>query len=163
MMKITGSSVCKTLLILLLPFTLKSQIKQIIRPDSLPPVAKTYSQAIVSSGAGTIYIAGQVSVDSKGHLIGEGDFKKQAEQVFENLRYVLKSSGASMEDLVKLNYYIVDLDSTRLRIFREVAARNIILSSPPVSTLAGVQSLYDKRIWVEIDGIAVKPDQKNKQ
>ena len=45
-----------------------------------------YSHVAVVTGGKTIYIAGQVALNSAGELVGRGDFLTQAEQVFENLR-----------------------------------------------------------------------------
>ena len=48
-----------------------------------------------------LYIAGQVAVDQNGTLVGPGDFRVQAKQVFENLKSRLAEAGASFKDMVK--------------------------------------------------------------
>src|SRR5689334_22101940 len=74
-----------------------------IQPDGLsrPP---TYSQVVKAGN--TIYVAGQVSQDEHGQLVGAGDFVAQATQVFENLRKALAAAGAGFENLVKTNVYV---------------------------------------------------------
>src|SRR5262249_8335169 len=76
-----------------------------IQPDGLsrPPA---YSQ--VGKAGNTIYIAGQVSQDEHGQLVGAGDFVAQATQVFENLGKALAAAGAGFENLVKTNVYVTD-------------------------------------------------------
>ena len=54
-----------------------------------------------------VYIAGQVSSDASGKLVGEGNFEAQAEQVFKNLKLAIEAAGATMADIVKMNTYLV--------------------------------------------------------
>jgi enamine deaminase RidA (YjgF/YER057c/UK114 family) len=64
-------------------------------PPSLPPT-KGYSQVVeVPAGARLVYISGQVPLDKDGNLVGVGDFRRQAEQVFANLEVALKEAGAT--------------------------------------------------------------------
>ena len=65
-----------------------------------------YSQAVVTSGSlKTVYVGGQNAVDASGEVVGAGDIKLQAEQIFENLQTALaagergsttSSNGTSM-------------------------------------------------------------------
>src|SRR5947208_2934344 len=41
-----------------------------------------------------VYIAGQVSLDQSGQIVGKDDFAAQVRQVFANLNAALKSAGA---------------------------------------------------------------------
>src|SRR5579864_4571171 len=57
-----------------------------VKSDTLPP-SPGYSQAVeVPKGARLIYVAGQVAMDRSGKLLGEGDFRVQTKQTFENLK-----------------------------------------------------------------------------
>ncbi|WP_295793128.1 RidA family protein [Mucilaginibacter sp.] len=142
-----------TLTVLLGKATLAQQ-KQFINPDSLPPLSKNYSQAVKVSGGNTIYIAGQASVNGKKEIIGRGDFKTQVITTLANLRTVLSASKATPADLVKINIYVVDLSADKLLILRD-ELKNFVTDNPPVSTLIGVQALFNKDAMIEIDGIAV--------
>jgi enamine deaminase RidA (YjgF/YER057c/UK114 family) len=86
---------------------------QFIKSDTLPP-SVGYSQAAVVKRGRLIYIAGQVSIDRSGKLVGPGDFRAQAEQTFENLKAALAASGATFDDVVKLNSYFVDIKQAPL-------------------------------------------------
>ena len=80
--------------------------KEIFSPATLPPPVGYSHVAKVNKGT-LIYLAGQVSSDASGKLVGEGNFEAQAEQVFRNLGLGLEAAGATMADIVKLNVYIV--------------------------------------------------------
>lgn len=58
---------------------------QFINPSGLstPP---GFTHVVEVTGGRTIYLSGQVAVDPAFHLVGKGDFRAQAEQVFENLK-----------------------------------------------------------------------------
>ena len=58
-------------------------------------------------GGTLVYIAGQVSADTSGELVGEGNLEAQAEQVFDNLKAAVEAAGGTMADIVKLNFYLV--------------------------------------------------------
>ena len=141
-------------LILLVSVCAYAQQKQFINPDSLPPLSKNYTQAIKVTGGNTIYIAGQASVNGKKEVIGKGDFKTQAVTALANLRTVLAASKASPADLVKITIYVVDLSPDKLLVLRD-ELKNFVGESPPVSTLVGVQALFNKDAMIEIDGVAV--------
>ena len=130
-----------------------AQQKQIINPDSLPPLSKSYSQAVKTTGGNTIYIAGQASINAKKEIIGKGDFDAQVKRTLENLRTVLSAANANPTDLVKINIYVVDLNPDKLLVLRS-HLKDFVSENPPVSTLIGVQALFNKDALVEIDGIA---------
>ena len=69
--------------------------KHFVRP--LPGQTPPYSLGIEAGGV--IYVSGQLPTDEKGNLVA-GDFAAQAKQVFDNLRYVLKQAGSSLDSVV---------------------------------------------------------------
>ena len=58
---------------------------QAISSPALPP-AHGYSHVIVAPPGRMVSISGQVAMDRDGKVVGEGDFRAQCVQVFENLR-----------------------------------------------------------------------------
>lgn len=114
-----------------------------------------YSHVADVSGGRTIYIAGQVALDRQGNLVGPGDFRAQAQQVFENLRLALEASGASFKDVVKLNNYVTDM--SQLPAFRDVRDRFVNTTAPPASTTVEVRKLYRDDVLLEVEAIAVVP------
>jgi enamine deaminase RidA (YjgF/YER057c/UK114 family) len=127
-----------------------------VKSDTLPP-SPGYSQAVdIRSGARIIYVAGQVAMDRSGKLVGEGDFRAQVTQTFENLKAALQASGASFNNVVKLNSYFVD--TTQLPVFREVRDKYINTSAPPASTAVKVAGLFREGFLVEVEAVAAVPE-----
>ena len=115
-----------------------------------------YTHVVSASGGRTVYVAGQVSLDSQGEVVGRGDLRAQTRQVLENLRLALAGAGATLRDVVKWNTYVVGFQAaTHLPILREVRAEVLGDIPPPASTLIGVQGLADPAFLIEIEAIAV--------
>ncbi len=112
-----------------------------------------YSHIVEVRGGRTLYIAGQLSLDQNGKLIGPGDFRTQVKQVFENLKTRLEEVGASFKDVVKLNYYLTD--ASDLQALRETRDSYVNTESPPASTLVVVKQLVREEFLIEIEAIAV--------
>jgi len=112
-----------------------------------------YTHLVVAPDGRTVYIAGQVAFDSTGKVVGDGDFTRQAEQVFRNLRRALESVGGSMGDLVKTTTFITDIG--QLPALREVRMRHLAKTQPPANTLLVVSSLARPELLIEIEGVAV--------
>lgn len=123
-------------------------MKKIVAPKELPkPVG--YSQAVRVGNF--LFISGQISEDSKGEIVGEGNFEKQARQVFENLRAVVNAEGGSLENIVKVTVHLTDMNN--LAKFREIRSE-YFKRDYPASTLIEVKSLISKKLLIEIDAIA---------
>jgi enamine deaminase RidA (YjgF/YER057c/UK114 family) len=112
-----------------------------------------YSHVVEVKGGRTLYIAGQISVDKDGNLVGRGDFRAQVKQVFENLKARLEEGGASFKDVVKLNYYLTDVSD--LQPLRDTRNSYINTENPPASTLVVVKQLVREEYLLEIEAIAV--------
>jgi enamine deaminase RidA (YjgF/YER057c/UK114 family) len=127
-----------------------------LNPEGLsqPP---GYSHVVTARGGTTVYISGQVAFDTAGSVVGEGDHRRQAEQVFANLQVALAAAGASFEHVVKLTYYVVDLRREVTLMLREVRAGYLSQERPPASTLVAVPALVDPRLLLEIEAVAVIP------
>src|SRR5258707_13459317 len=102
-----------------------------------PAIAKPggYSHVVEITGPGRIvYIAGQLGLKPDGAIAG--DFRAQVAQAFENLKSALAAVGATFEDVVKLNNYLVNI-RTNLPIYREARDKYVNTASPPASTTVG--------------------------
>src|SRR5439155_25083298 len=105
--------------------------KEIFSPATLPPPTGYSHIAKVSKGT-LVYVAGQVSSDASGKLVGEGNFEAQAEQVFKNLELAVEAAGGTMADIVKMNVYLVaEVDQAEIPKFRAVRDRHINTAKPP--------------------------------
>lgn len=123
-----------------------------INPSSLSQ-PNGYTHVVEGSGGRTLYISGQVALDSTGAMVGAGDFAAQTEQVFANLRRALASAGATFTDVVKLT--ILTTDASKLSVLREIRARYIDRAHIPASTFMEVRGLARSEWLIEIEAIAV--------
>jgi 2-iminobutanoate/2-iminopropanoate deaminase len=123
-----------------------------INPPSLTKPTG-YTHVVVAADRRTVYIAGQVSFDSTGKLVGGGDFQAQAEQVFANLRRALASVGASFADVVKTTTFVTD--AKQVPALREIRARYLDPRHPPANTLVVVSALARPGLLIEIEAVAV--------
>ena len=122
--------------------------KEIIKTDNAPQAIGTYSQAVKVNN--TIFLSGQISLDPKTMQLVDGT-ENQIHQVFKNIREVVKASGASMSNIVKLNIYLTDLGhfATVNEIMKQY------FSEPyPARAAVGVASL-PKDALIEADGFVV--------
>jgi enamine deaminase RidA (YjgF/YER057c/UK114 family) len=128
--------------------------KEIFSPATLPPPTGYSHIAKVNKGT-LVYIAGQVSSDASGALVGEGNFEAQVEQVFKNVKLALEAAGATMADIVKLNTYLVaEVSQDDLPKMRAIRDRYLNKEKPPASTLVVVSRLARPGWLIEIEAVA---------
>jgi enamine deaminase RidA (YjgF/YER057c/UK114 family) len=112
---------------------------------------------VTSTGGKTIHVSGQVSVNERGEVVGEGDLRKQTQQAFENVQRALTAAGATFRDVVKTSLFVVGLKPEHVPILREVRGRFVSAEHPPASTLVGVSALVGADWLIEIEAVAVIP------
>src|SRR2546429_3658779 len=69
----------------------------------------------------TVYVSGEVALDSTGRLVGAGDLRAQAAQAFANLPTVLRIAGVTPADVAKLTIYVVNAKPTDPDLIRAAA------------------------------------------
>jgi enamine deaminase RidA (YjgF/YER057c/UK114 family) len=111
-----------------------------------------YTHVVTPLRGRLVFIAGQVAADKAGAVIGKGDFKTQAQQVFENLQAAIEAAGGTMADIAKINVYVTD--TSQLAAMGEVR-QQYFPANPPVSTLVQVVRLAREEYLIEIEAIAV--------
>ena len=124
-------------------------MKKKIETNKAPQALGTYSQAITSGG--TTYMSGQIPLDPETMELVKGD-KNQIRQVFKNILSVCEASGASTEDIVKLNVYLSDLS-----VFAQVNEIMKEFFAEPYPARAAVQvAKLPLDSLIEIEGIIVQ-------
>jgi reactive intermediate/imine deaminase len=141
------------MLFLLLPVVAFAQVKRTNPPTLSKPTGYVHVVEVTGPGK-TIYIAGQIALDKDGNVVGGGNMKAQAEQVFKNLQAALDAAGAKFSDVVKMNTYITDMEQAPA--VREVRAR-YFGDTAPASTLVQVVRLARPEFLLEIEVIAAVP------
>ncbi|MCJ8270028.1 MAG: Rid family detoxifying hydrolase [Psychrosphaera sp.] len=125
--------------------------KVIINTDKAPEAIGTYSQAVKIRN--TVYMSGQIALDPATMEMQQQDFVTEAKRVFDNLTAVCEAAGGNLQDMVKLNIYLIDLGN-----FAQV---NEVMSQYfeqpyPARAALGVSQL-PKGANIEIDGVMEVP------
>jgi reactive intermediate/imine deaminase len=81
--------------------------KQTISTPDAPAAIGTYSQAVRVGN--TIWVSGQIPFDPLTMELIAGDIEAQTRQVFDNLKAIVEAAGATFDDVVKANVYLIDL------------------------------------------------------
>ena len=141
-----------TLLLVFVAVAASAQEIERINPDGMTqPTSYTH----VVRWDRILFIAGQISTDGDGNVIGEGDMRAQVRQVHENLKAVLASQGADFGDVTKITIYTTDIDA-----FRESAdiRAEYWTKGAPASTLVQIDRLARPVFLVEIEATAIAPE-----
>lgn len=124
--------------------------KKIIYTDDAPDPIGPYSQAVLANG--TLYISGQIGIDSFAGVMVDDNIKAETEQVMENLRAILKAAGMTFDNIVKCSIFLATMDD--FADVNEVYGGYFGDDAPARETVA-VKTL-PKNVNVEISAIAVQ-------
>ena len=129
---------------------------------NVPGVVKpfgVFSSAAWQPQGKVLQVSGHVSQAKDGSTIGSGSMEKQTRQVLENIRDVLAHAGGTMSDVVKVTVFVTDV----LEIATIHAVRREFFAEPyPASTLVQVAQLIDPDWLIEIEAVAVIPEERAK-
>jgi enamine deaminase RidA (YjgF/YER057c/UK114 family) len=113
-------------------------------------------QAVVAGNL--VFLRGQVGQDLEtAASVGIGDAEAQANRAMENVKLLLEEAGARLEDICKVTVYLTDIR------YREEVYRTVgrwLKGVFPVSTGLVVEALARPEWLVEIDVVAVIPDER---
>ncbi|PEX80078.1 RidA family protein [Bacillus cereus] len=127
--------------------------KKFINPETMPATFG-YSHVVeVSNVKRTIYISGQVALNTDGQIVGIDDLATQTRQVFENLKIALETSDLNFSDVVKLTFFLTDI--SQMAIVRDIRDQYIDTKNPPASSAVEVRKLINDNLLIEIEAIAV--------
>ncbi|SHE74548.1 reactive intermediate/imine deaminase [Modicisalibacter ilicicola DSM 19980] len=126
--------------------------KAVIQTDKAPAAIGPYSQAIKSGN--TVYLSGQIPLDPQTMELASGDIEAQVRQVFANLSAVCEEAGGSLEDIVKLNLYLIDLDN--FAVVNQIM-EEFFVAPYPARAAVGVKAL-PKKSQFEAEAIMVIGD-----
>jgi reactive intermediate/imine deaminase len=82
--------------------------RSIISTDKAPAAIGPYSQAVKVGD--TVYLSGQIALDPQTKEMVPGDVVAQTMQVFKNLQAVSEAAGGSLDNAVKVNISLTDLN-----------------------------------------------------
>ena len=111
-----------------------------------------FSQATVTEARGRlVFISGMTARRSDGTIAGIGDIEAQTHQVCQNVKAAVEAAGGTMDNLVKMTVYVVDIKNNT-EVWR--ARREFFSGDFPASTLVEVRSLAGAEVLVEIEAVA---------
>lgn len=124
-------------------------IKTPVKTDQAPGAVGPYSQGIIVNGM--VYTAGQAALIPGTKNLAEGGIREQTHQTLKNIKAIVEAAGSSMEKVVKVNVYLVDL--------ADFAAMNEVYATyfgdvPPARTTVQVARLPLDAL-VEIEAVAL--------
>lgn len=126
-------------------------------PVNLPNAApSSISQGVILQGKGIFVSSGHVPVDENGELV-TGNFEAQVTAVFEAIGRTLTAAGLSFDCVARLVTYVTDYEPAMVDTIRKVRSRYLSKDKPPASVLVAAAALYDPRIRIEVEVIAVVP------
>lgn len=126
-----------------------------LQPDGWPR-PKGYANGVVAEGR-LVVLAGAIGWNAEERFESD-DLVDQVRQALGNIHTLLAEAGAGPEHIVRLTWYVVDMEGYRARgreigaAYREVFGR----AFPPMSAV-GVASLVEPRAKIEIEATAVIP------
>ena len=129
---------------------------EVLQPDGWPSPAG-YSNGMRARGD-MIFVAGQVGWDAQEKIVSD-DFVAQCAQALRNIVAVLDAAGAKPGHVVRMTWYVTDLDEYRGAlgplgaVYREVMGAHY-----PAMTLVRVAGLVEEGAKVEIEATAVIPE-----
>ena len=118
------------------------------------PRPSGYANGIAAQGE-TIFLGGQIGWDAAGNF-AEG-LPAQVEQALRNIAAVLAEAGAGPTDIVRLVWYVTDMEAYRGNLKPIGAAyRRVLGRHFPVMSVVEVKGLVERRALVEIEATAVR-------
>ena len=125
--------------------------KTTLRPATLSFQPRpTFPYSPGTKGGQMIFTAGQVAWNEKGVIMGQGDIRLQTRQTLKNVISVLEEGGATIEDVLKCNVYLANIED--FQIMNEEFSR-VFRNNPPARTTIEAR-LAEPTMLVEIEAIA---------
>jgi enamine deaminase RidA (YjgF/YER057c/UK114 family) len=127
---------------------------QVLQPSGWP-APKGYANGMAADGR-LVVTGGVIGWNSQGDLAA--DFVAQVRQTLSNISAILSEGGARPEHLVRLTWYVVDMEEylANLKALGQVY-RDIFGAHYPAMALVQVVRLVEKAARVEIEATAVVP------
>jgi enamine deaminase RidA (YjgF/YER057c/UK114 family) len=126
---------------------------ELINPEGLP-TPSTDTQVVVATGTRLVFVAGQEPEDELGNLVGPGELRVQARQVFANLGRALAAAGSRPEQVTKITIFVVDYRREHLPAIEEGRVA-LFADHKPADTVVGVEALSRPDYLIEVEAIAV--------
>ncbi len=81
----------------------------LINPATMAAPGGHYSHAV--TGAGMVFVSGQLPIRPDGTRLNDASFETQARQVLDNVARALTAAGSAIDRLVQVRVYVTDIES----------------------------------------------------
>jgi enamine deaminase RidA (YjgF/YER057c/UK114 family) len=140
-------------------------MKQKFEPETLLKPVGTYSHVVKVSARELVFVAGQIPVDRDGNVVGIDtndkiknhrtiDLGAQVRQTYLNLKSALEAAGATIEDIVRLDTYVVVSASNEYGTSGVKVRREMLGDARPPGATIFVAGLMPPDALIEIAAIA---------
>jgi 2-iminobutanoate/2-iminopropanoate deaminase len=119
--------------------------KQVVHTPKVPPARVPLSQAIKVGD--WVFASGQLGLQVETGKIAPGGIAAETRQVCENLKAVLEAAGSSLDRVVKVTIYMVDLGE--LMEMNNVFSRYFPVDPPARTTFQCVALVGGARVEIE--------------
>ena len=123
--------------------------KEVIVTRNAPAPVGPYSQAVKAKGL--LFTAGQIGINSSTGIMVQDSIESETRQVLENLKAILEEGGSSLEKVLKVTVFIINMDDfTRIN----TIYGQYFTSQAPARSCVEVRAL-PKGARIEIEALAV--------
>jgi len=102
-----------------------------------------------------VAISGQVGVDERQVVSGDGGFAAQTRKAFENLVVALSAASCSVRDVAKLTIYVVGYEQEKASAVGEAMRQHFGAGPLPACSLVGVEALGRPEFLIEVEALAI--------
>jgi 2-iminobutanoate/2-iminopropanoate deaminase len=125
---------------------------RVVVPEGAESPSGPFAPATLATGARVLTISGQIADGSDGSVVGGDDVEEQARQCLRNIDALLRSAGATKDDVVKVGVFLTDI-ADRAAVAR--ARIEYFGDHKSASTLFEVSRLAAPELKVEIEATAI--------
>jgi enamine deaminase RidA (YjgF/YER057c/UK114 family) len=135
------------------------QSRNNFNPEGMPKPLGMYSHVGSAPAGNVLFLAGQLSTDQNGALVGKDDFTTQVETAFGNLKRLLESLGVGFDDVISFNTYVVRPDDveTFFKIRQGLFPALFRQRRYPPNNLFVLKQLFHPDYLFEIVAVAATP------
>jgi 2-iminobutanoate/2-iminopropanoate deaminase len=121
-------------------------MRQAVSTPAAPAAIGPYSQAIRAGSL--LFVSGQIPLDPETGVMVEGDIAVQTHRVFRNLAAILEGAGSSLERVVRVGVFLVDMND--FAAMNDVYATYFSTPAPARATIQAARLPKDARIEIEV-------------
>lgn len=127
----------------------------VVSPELAQPNGHFSHATTVSASGRLVFISGMTARNREGGVTGVGDITAQTHQVCQNLKAAVEAAGGTLEHIASVTVFLRNIEdfaashAVREQYFTGVA---------PASTLVEVSKMVNSNYLIEINAIAVIPE-----